>query len=64
MRAFRYGGVNVTYFLPQSSVQMNSPFYGSQNDRFFLPSVRLYLFFPTSKNETTLYLLSSLKRKP
>jgi len=45
MRAFRYGGVNVTYFLPQSSVQMNSPFYGSQNDRFFLPSVRLYLFF-------------------
>ena len=44
MRAFRYGGVNVTYFLPKSPIKMNSPFYGSQNDRLFLPSVRLLFF--------------------
>jgi hypothetical protein len=39
MRAFRYGGVNVTYFLPQSSLQMNSSFDGLTADRFILPSV-------------------------
>jgi hypothetical protein len=41
MRAFRYGGVNVTYFIPKSSLKMNSSMDRSITDRLSLPSVRL-----------------------
>jgi hypothetical protein len=41
MRTFRYGGVNLTYFIPESSFKMNSTGDGSISDRLSLPSVRL-----------------------
>lgn len=39
MRAFRYGGVNVTYFLPKSMYKLNSSFDPVVYDRLALPSV-------------------------
>ncbi|CAF3688902.1 unnamed protein product, partial [Adineta steineri] len=38
MRAFRYGGVNVTYFLPKSAFKMNASVNSSITDRLSLPS--------------------------
>ncbi|CAF3649865.1 unnamed protein product [Adineta steineri] len=38
MRAFRYGGVNVTYFLPKSAFKMNVSVNSSITDRLSLPS--------------------------
>jgi hypothetical protein len=40
MRIFRYGGVNVTYFIPKSPFKLNSSFDGSTGNRLTLPSVR------------------------
>ena len=42
MRFFRYGGVNVTYFLPKSLYRMNPNIDPATTDRLSLPSV---LFF-------------------
>jgi len=39
MRFFRYGGVNVTYFLPKSSYRMDSSIDPATTDRLSLPSV-------------------------
>ena len=44
MRIFRYGGVNVTYFLPKSSLRMNSDFDRLTTNRLALPSVSETLF--------------------
>ncbi|CAF2402152.1 unnamed protein product [Rotaria sp. Silwood2] len=38
MRTFRYGGVNVTYFVPKSSYTINQSLDGSTADRLSLPS--------------------------
>ncbi|CAF1368008.1 unnamed protein product, partial [Adineta ricciae] len=38
MRTFRYGGVNVTYFLPKSAYKLNSSFDVTGHDRLSLPS--------------------------
>ena len=57
MRDFRYGGVNVTYFLPKSLFQINQT-----SDRLSLPSVRLFLSFSNSSYH--IYIYYSLKRKP
>ncbi|UJR30873.1 hypothetical protein I4U23_018386 [Adineta vaga] len=38
MSFFRYGGVNVTYFLPKSSYRMNRSINLTTQDRFSLPS--------------------------
>ncbi|CAF0910875.1 unnamed protein product [Adineta steineri] len=38
MRFFRYGGVNVTYFLPKSQYRMDSSIDPATTDRFSLPS--------------------------
>jgi hypothetical protein len=43
MRFFRYGGVNVTYFLPKSPYKMKSSLDGSITDRLFFPSVRFLI---------------------
>lgn len=39
MRAFRYGGVNVTYFLPKSTYRMDTSIDPATTDRLSLPSV-------------------------
>ncbi len=44
MRFFRYGGVNVTYFLPKSSYRMDPSIHPATTDRLSLPSVGLILF--------------------
>jgi hypothetical protein len=44
MRFFRYGGVNVTYFLPKSSYKMDPSISSATQDRFSLPSVRFITF--------------------
>lgn len=41
MRFFRYGGVNVTYFLPKSSYRMDHSIDPATTDRLSLPSVRI-----------------------
>lgn len=40
MSFFRYGGVNVTYFLPKSSFKMGPAIHPTTQDRFSQPSVR------------------------
>jgi hypothetical protein len=39
MRFFRYGGVNVTYFLPKSSYKLDPSIDNATPDRLSLPSV-------------------------
>lgn len=41
MRFFRYGGVNVTYFLPKSLHRLDATIDPSTTNRLSLPSVRL-----------------------
>lgn len=41
MRFFRYGGVNVTYFIPKSSYRMDHSIDPATADRLSLPSVRM-----------------------
>ena len=50
MRVFRYGGVNVTYFVPSSSMLMNMTSDELPADRLSLPSVKNFILINISND--------------
>jgi hypothetical protein len=61
MRFFRYGGVNVTFFLPKSAYMMDPSIDPKTADPLSLPSV--WFIKLTKFEKKTFFFLFSLKRK-